>query len=48
MPFDIDFENMTWSAPAQLDEGDFPITFDHGAKRYELYSNNTFAEVELP
>jgi hypothetical protein len=46
VPFEIDIENGTWSGEPAVEEGDFPIPFDRGGKRYELYSDGTFAEVE--
>jgi hypothetical protein len=48
LPFDIDFENKTWTTVAQLDEGDFPIFFEARGKRWSLYSNGTFDEEEKP
>jgi hypothetical protein len=39
-------ERGRWECPEKPKEGDFPlITSVHG-KRYELYSDGTFAEVE--
>jgi hypothetical protein len=45
--FSLDFNDMRWTAPRELAEGDFPLATDVGGKRYELYSDGTFAEVEL-
>jgi hypothetical protein len=48
--FDLDRETKRWSsveAITPLDEGEFPLTATSGGKRYELYSDGTFAEVEL-
>ncbi len=48
--FDLDREAKRWSsveAATPLDEGEFPLTATAGGKRYELYSDGTFAEVEL-
>jgi hypothetical protein len=51
LAFDLDFETQKWrpedpDAVAQLDEGDFPLVGIANGKRYELYSDGTFAEVE--
>jgi hypothetical protein len=48
---DLDFVTHTWTTanPASskhLSEGEFPLVRTAGGKRYELYSNGTFAEVE--
>jgi hypothetical protein len=48
LPFTVDFAEWTWTSVAQLDEGDFPLAFEDGGKRYEIYSDGTFAAVELP
>ncbi len=48
--FDLDRETKRWTseeAATPLDEGEFPLTAIAGGKRYELYSDGTFAEVEL-
>jgi hypothetical protein len=34
-------------AANQLEEGEFPLIGHAGGKRYELYSDSTFAEVEM-
>jgi hypothetical protein len=47
----VDFEKRRWASEpgeTQLGEGDFPIAFEHDGKRYELYDDHTFNEVELP
>jgi hypothetical protein len=46
-PVDLDFETNRWSAEADFAEGDFPLVASLGAKRYEIYSDGTFAEEEL-
>jgi hypothetical protein len=46
-PFILDFDAHTWSAGADFDESDFPLTVKVGDMRYELYSDHTFAEEEL-
>jgi len=48
--FDLDRETKRWGsveAATPLDEGEFPLTATSGGKRYELYSDGTFAEVEF-
>jgi hypothetical protein len=50
--FDLDHDTAKWT-PAEastndvLQEGDFPLVVTGAEKRYELYSDGTFAEVEL-
>ena len=46
LSFELDFEKWRWTAPQTLPEGYFPLVTDLGEKRYELYSDGTFAEVE--
>ena len=46
IPFALDWERHRWQSLKEQKESDFPlITFVDG-KRYELYSDETFAEVE--
>jgi hypothetical protein len=46
VPFSLDLENWRWHSSNGQKEADFPlITFMKG-KRYELYSDGKFAEVE--
>jgi hypothetical protein len=48
--FDLDLGAKRWhsvEAATPLAEGEFPLTASAGGKRYELYSDGTFAEVEL-
>jgi hypothetical protein len=45
--FALDFSKKRWSTPSAPPEGEFPLTAEIDAKRYELYSDGTFAEVEL-
>ena len=52
LEFDLDAASETWTADDsdridQLDEGDFPLVGTINGKRYELYSDGTYAEVEL-
>jgi hypothetical protein len=43
----LDFDAMRWSAIAQsVPEGEFPFVAHNDGKRYELYSDETFNEVE--
>jgi hypothetical protein len=46
VPFDLDFDKRAWTAPRELPESYFPLVAEVGGKRYELYSDGTFAEVE--
>jgi hypothetical protein len=43
---DLDFERGRWTSVSAEPEGDFPFTVHVGGKRYELYSDHRFAEVE--
>ena len=44
--FRLDWKNRRWHSLEEPEEADFPlITFVEG-KRYELYSDGEFAEVE--
>jgi hypothetical protein len=50
--FTLDADEGTWTAAAPgtsdlLEEGDFPFIGTVDGKRYELYSDGTFAEAEL-
>jgi hypothetical protein len=52
LDFNLDSTTGKWtevdpSSKDLLDEGDFPLVAFTGGKRYELYSDGTFAEVEL-
>jgi hypothetical protein len=46
VPFRLDWQHARWHSLEEIDEGDFPLVTLVGAKRYELYSDGTFAEVE--
>jgi len=48
IPLQLDFTNQLWSAERIFEEADFPLIARYDAKRYEIYSDGTFAEVELP
>jgi hypothetical protein len=45
-PVHLDFEARRWSAERAFAEGDFPLIVSVRGKRYELYSDGTFAEEE--
>ncbi len=47
MPFDVDLASKRWSAKNVPGEACFPLVMDLDAKRYELYSDGTLAEVEM-
>jgi hypothetical protein len=47
-PFELNFEDMTWHAGHAFPEGEFPLIAEVDGKRYEVYSDGTFAEEELP
>ena len=44
--FTMDEATRRWSALHEQQEGDFPLIVVRNGKRYELYSDGTFAEVE--
>ena len=52
LEFTLDPDSRKW-APVDaatrglLQEGEFPLIASAGGKRYELYSDGTFGEVEL-
>ncbi len=49
LPFKLDFfpeERGRWTAARELAESFFPLVVETGGKRFELYSDGTFAEVE--
>jgi hypothetical protein len=43
---DLDFDSWRWTSATGEPEGDFPLAVHVEGKRYELYSDGTFAEVE--
>jgi len=45
-PFTLDWEKQRWQSSTRQEEGDFPLISVVDGKRYELYSDGTFAEVE--
>ena len=45
---ELDFRSSRWSSSASAPhEGQFPFVAYLNAKRYEIYSDRTFAEVEV-
>jgi hypothetical protein len=46
VPFRLDWEESRWHSLEAQNEGDFPLVVEVNGKRYELYSDETFAEVE--
>ena len=44
--FRLDWENRRWHSLKGPEEGDFPLKTMIDSKRFELYSDGTFAEVE--
>ena len=48
VPCELDFTTRCWEGPHVFDEADFPIVVTPAdGKRYELYSDGTFAEEEV-
>jgi hypothetical protein len=45
--FAMDEQQGSWFCARKLPQGDFPLIQVVSGKRYELYSDGTFAEVEL-
>ena len=45
-PFELDWERQRWRSLEEQKESDFPLITVVDGKRYELYSDETFAEVE--
>ena len=45
-PFTLDWEERRWQSLEEQKESDFPLIAVVDGKRYELYSDGTFAEVE--
>ncbi len=46
VPFRLDWPNWRWHSLEELEEGAFPLVTVVQGKRYELYSDGAFAEVE--
>jgi hypothetical protein len=47
VPFTLDWEQSRWQSTKELEEALFPLITVVDGKRYELYSDETFAEVEV-
>jgi hypothetical protein len=48
-PFELDLGHGTWHSDAEgVDEAEYPLVTELDGKRYELYSDGTFSEQELP
>jgi hypothetical protein len=45
--FAMDEPNRLWHCARELPQADFPLIRVVNGKRYEFYSDGTFAEVEL-
>jgi len=45
-PFELNWEHLHWRCSEEQKESDFPLITVVDGKRYELYSDETFAEVE--
>jgi hypothetical protein len=45
-PFMLNEQTWRWQSPTDQTEGNFPLIAFVDGKRYELYSDETFAEVE--
>ena len=46
IPFRLDWEDRRWESLEPQNEGNFPLIAEVSGKRYELYSDETFAEVQ--
>ncbi len=46
IPFQLDFPTMRWHSLEEQQESNFSLITIVNGKRYELYSDGTFAEVE--
>jgi hypothetical protein len=46
IPFRLDPAHKRWHSLVQQQESDFPLVTVLDGKRYELYSDGTYAEVE--
>ena len=44
----LDFRHNVWHSAREFPEGEFPLVAEVAGKRYELYSDRTFSEEELP
>ncbi len=46
VPFRLDEQHRRWHSLEEPEEADFPLVTKIAGKRYELYSDGTYAEVE--
>jgi hypothetical protein len=46
IPFRLDWEDRRWESLEDQNESNFPLIAEISGKRYELYSDETFAEVQ--
>jgi len=46
IPFALDWARWRWRSSEEQKESDFPLVTVVNGARYELYSDETFAEVE--
>jgi len=46
IPFRLDWDHWRWHSLVEQQESDFPLMAVVAGKRYELYSDGSFAEVE--
>jgi hypothetical protein len=44
--FTLHRDSAQWDSPDDVTEADFPLIAHLNSKRYELYSDGTFSEVE--
>jgi hypothetical protein len=44
--FTLNSQSWRWHAPTELKDGNFPLFTEMMGKRFELYADGTFAEVE--
>jgi len=44
--FTLHWDSSQWDSPDDITQADFPLTAHLGERRYELYSDGSFSEVE--
>jgi hypothetical protein len=47
-PIELDFDTFKWHSAQDLPEAEFPLIATVDGERFELYSDGTFDEEELP
>jgi hypothetical protein len=47
-PIELDFDTFKWHSARELPEAEFPLIATVDGERFELYSDGTFDEEELP